>query len=366
MRRKLSLHTGIAAGLAAVVTLAACGSAEDDTAEADEAAAEEPAEDEAAAEDTAGAAGGGLDQVCADAEAEDTMEAWLNFGNPDPIVAAFREAYPDVDIEVLTILTEDGAPRIVTEASSGAQPAADVVYGGLPSLAPIITRGLIDDTIDWEANGVDPELISGASNTVRVAQVAYGVGFNTERYSADELPDTWEGFLEAEWDGKLILDPRGRPFSFLSIEWGQEETVAYVQEMVDNVNPVVLQGTTAGLLAVASGEGDILLNSKTAETAEQVEAGAPLDIKLLDYVPVEGTQLGVLAGSEQPLAAQCFVGWAASEAGSAAILDADFKANELPPAPDGAVYVEIENEEELAIADATVEDLSAIIGGETG
>jgi iron(III) transport system substrate-binding protein len=342
-----------AAGIGVVValSLAACGGGSDS-------GSDEPTK---AAKGTPQ----GIEETCAAAADEKGMEAWLNFSKPDGIIDGFKKAYPDVDVKLLTILPEDAVPRITTEAASGSQPSADVFYGGLPSLAPLDSRDLIEK-VDWESLGVNPEFISVA-DTVRVAVVAYGIGFNTEKYSAEDLPNTWDELIDPKWDGKLLLDPRGRPYSFLSVDWGQEETVAHVKELIEVTNPVVVQGTTAGLLAVAAGEGDILLNSKTAETQEQVETGAPLGIKLLDTVPVEGTQLGVLAGTEQPNAAKCFVAWVASEEGSAAIEAADFKSNELPSdVPADAKTVEVETEEQLAVSDATIEELSGIITGGEG
>jgi len=303
-----------------------------------------------------------LDELCTAAIEEETAEAWLNFGNIDPIIAAFGETYPEVDIAVLTILSEDGAPRLIAEDAAGQTPTADLVYGNLPAISPLIQRDLIASDIDWASIGVDGELVN-EFGTVRIAQVAYGLGYNTDKYSADDLPDTWEELLDPAWSGKLIIDPRGRPFSFLSQEWGQEKTVEVVQEIMDTLEPIVIQGTSAGLAALVSGEGDVLLNSKTAETAEFQADGAPVEIKLLDVIPVEGTQLGVLAKAEQPLAAQCFIGWAASEAGSAAIFEAEFKSNVLPEVPEGAIYVEIQNEDDLAAVDATIEELTQIIAG---
>ncbi len=303
-----------------------------------------------------------LDELCTAAIEEETAEAWLNFGNIDPIIEAFGEAYPEVDIAVLTILSEDGAPRLIAEDAAGQIPTADLVYGNLPAISPLIQRDLIAPDIDWASIGVDGELVN-EFGTVRIAQVAYGLGFNTEKYSADDLPDTWEELLDPAWTGKLMIDPRGRPFSFLSQEWGQEKTVEVVQEIMDTLEPIVIQGTSAGLAALVSGEGDVLLNSKTAETAEFQADGAPVEIKLLDVIPVEGTQLGVLAKAEQPLAAQCFIGWAASEDGSAAIFEAEFKSNVLPEVPEGAIYVEIQNEDDLAAVDATIEELTQIIAG---
>ncbi len=353
MQRSRRHLRAAAIGAVVAISLAACGGGSDDAGSDDKAT------------NAAKGTPQGIEETCAAAADEDGMEAWLNFSKPDGIIDGFKKAYPDVDVELLTILPEDAVPRITTEAASGSQPSADVFYGGLPSLAPLASRDLIEP-VDWESLGVNPEFISVA-DTVRVAVVAYGIGFNTEKYSAEDLPNTWDELIDPKWDGKLLLDPRGRPYSFLSVDWGQEETVAHVKELIKVTNPVVVQGTTAGLLAVAAGEGDILLNSKTAETQEQVETGAPLGIKLLDTIPVEGTQLGVVKGTEQPNAAQCFTAWVASEDGSAAILEADFKSNELPPeVPDDALTVEVETEEDLAVSDATIEELSAIITGGGG
>jgi iron(III) transport system substrate-binding protein len=347
-RRRLQ---SAAVSTAVALSLAACGG-------------DEPA-DNVASDPGGGGEPQGLEEVCAAAEEEDAMEAWLNFSNPDVVLDGFKEAYPEVDVEVLTILPEDAVPRIVTE-STGGQPTADVFYGGLPSLAPLAKRDMVAQDIDWESLDVKQEYVSPIG-TVRVAVVAYGIGYNTDKYSAEDLPDTWEGLIDPKWDGKLLLDPRGRPYSFLSVEWGQEKTVEHVKELMEVTNPVVMQGTTAGLLAVASGEGDILLNSKTAETQEQLATGAPLGIKLLDTIPVEGTQLGVVEGTEQPNAAKCFVSWVASEDGSKAIFEGDFKTNELPPeVPADANTVEVENEEDLATSDATIEELSALITGGGG
>lgn len=309
----------------------------------------------------------GLEALCAAAANEEAITAWLNFGNVDAIVADFREDYPDVDIEALTILPEDAAPRIVTETAAGNTVSPNVVYGTLASLQPLIERDVIDTSIDWEAAGVNPEFINDV-NFVRVAITAYGIGYNTETLSAADLPNTWEGLIDEEWNGRLIIDPRGRPYSFLSLEWGVEETVDHVTRLMEVTDPILLQGTTAGLIAIASGEGDVLLNSKTAETQEQIAAtGAPLAIKLLDVVPADPTWIGVTASPTvvSPNASQCFTAWLASEGGEASILEHDFKVNDLSEVlePDANV-VSTDTADAAAIVDETIEALTPIVGGE--
>lgn len=345
----------------AAMTLTACAGGADDpvdepTADGGDTAVEDGAGEEATPE--------GIEDVCAAAEDEDTLEVWSDWSNPDGIFAAFAEAYPNIDYTNLTILGEDAVPRVITESAAG-QPSVDVMYGNIGALAPAVDREIFDQDIDWESVGVLPELIrADQGNVVRVAQVAYGIGYNTDKYSEEDLPDTWEELIAPEWAGKkLMIDPRGRPFFFLATEWGQEETIDFVRRLIDETDPIQVQGTTAGFVALSSGDGEILLNGRTPEAAEQAALGAPVAIKLLDPVPLDGQYYGVVAGTESPNAARCFVAWSASEDGEAAHFEADFKANTLPEGAEGAETFTVEGEEELQLMLATTEGLTGIIAG---
>src|SRR5688500_4781486 len=79
-----------------------------------------PATDTSAAPSTAGpaspAAAAGREAVCEAAASEAPLEAWLNFGNYEPIVEDFTGAYPEIEVEAIQISPEDAVPRIVTEA----------------------------------------------------------------------------------------------------------------------------------------------------------------------------------------------------------------------------------------------------------
>lgn len=312
--------------------------------------------------DSPTAAAAGREGVCSAAASEAPLELWLNFGNYEPIVEDFTTAYPEIQVEAIQISPEDAVPRIVTEAAAGQAITPDVQYGNIGSLAPLIERDLIEP-VDWTSLGVAEDLVNDA-DLVRVAITAYGVGYNTTTHTADDMPDTWEGFIDPAWGpNKLLLDPRGRPFSFLSLEWGTEQTVDYVQRLIATTDPIVFSGTTAGLVALAAGEAEVLLNSKTAETEEQQLAGAPVEIKLMDIVPVEGTQLLVTKDSTSPNAAKCFVAWAASDEGSASILEHDFKTNDIESeAQPGSINLTTDSAEAAEIVDETITQLQEIIG----
>jgi iron(III) transport system substrate-binding protein len=194
---------------------------------------------------------------------------------------------------------------------------------------------------------------------VRVQRVAIGLGYNTDSTKAEDLPNTWEELIDAKWAGQVIVDPRGRPFDSLGLEWGKEKTIDYVNRLKATDQPLVIEGGTAGLVAVAGGEAAITTGGRSAETLEQQAEGAPIDIKYLDVIPTLDNYHVPLVGSAHPNAAACFIGWMASE-GQDLFNQVEFKSNDaIPPqAPAGAKVLTIESPEQ---ADQ-VKELSTEIG----
>lgn len=271
-------------------------------------------------------------------------------------MAAFNAAYPDIQIESTQLRPDDSAQRVLTEASVG-RVSADLIYGGLDVFQPVLGGNLINQTIDWAALGAADDIVN--SGMVRIYRVAGGLGYNTDNYTADEIPSTWEELIDAEWNGQVIVDPRGRPFDQLSLSWGEEATLDYVNRLKTTVNPIVIEGGTAGMVAVASGEYAITTGGRSAETLEQQAEDAPIDIKYLDIIPTLDAYHAVLNDATHPNAAACWVGWIAT-AGKQIHDESEFKSNETVPssAPAGAEVLAIDTPEK---ADA-VGAMSDLIG----
>jgi iron(III) transport system substrate-binding protein len=220
--------------------------------------------------------------------------------------------------------------------------------GGLDVFKPLLDDGVITNDVDWAALGV-PEDVIHETNIVRIHRIALGLGYNTDNLSAEELPATWEELIDEKWAGRVIVDPRGRPFDSISLAegWGPDKTLDYVQRLKDIVQPLVIEGGTAGLVAVAGGEADITTGGRSAETLEQQAEGAPLEIHYLDVVSTIDNYNAVLTEAAHPNAARCFVGWFATE-GQELYNEVEFKTNEAVPeaAPEGAEVVVIESPED--------------------
>ena len=155
-----------------------------------------------------------------------------------------------------------------------------------------------------------------------------------------------------------MVDPRGVPFNRLAPVWGEQKTIDYVTRLVQTVQPIVIEGGTAGMNAVVSGEA-VMSAGGRADSALQMQP-APIAIKYLDLIATYDGYNAVLKGAKHPNAAMCFIGWIATE-GAETYLKAESKFNDtIPPeAPAGAQTVAVETPEDAAL----VGDVGGKLGG---
>jgi len=308
------------------------------------------------------ATGAALEDTCAKGADEGKLVEWNNHSDEfTKVIDAFNEKYPDIEVENLTLSPDEAAQRILTEASAGRPPTPDVAAGGLDVFKPLLDQNIIATDIDWPSLGVPQDVIHKDANLVRIHRIATGIGYNTDKVQAGDLPNTWEELVDAKWKGRVIVDPRGRPFDQISLAegWGKDKTLDYVNRLKTTVAPLVIEGGTAGLVAVAGGEADITTGARSAETLEQKAKNAPIEIKYLDVVTTIDNYNTVMAKAAHSNAARCYIGWFASE-GQAVYNEVEFKTNDTVPtaAPQGAKVVTIESPED---ADA-VKDIGKEIG----
>ena len=190
MNLKKPLAFLLAAGL--TLGLAACGGGN--------APAETPAgESNAPVEETSGGGSVSLDLWAFNIGGFTDAAAW------EPIVAAFQEANPGVDITVTPINYQDGDQKLTTAITSGNAP--DIIFEGPERIVGNYAReGLMVDLSDlWEAGGADiAEGISSVSQLdgtyymYPLSAAAHCMAINYEAFEAagalqyiDEETRTW-------------------------------------------------------------------------------------------------------------------------------------------------------------------------------
>jgi iron(III) transport system substrate-binding protein len=307
-------------------------------------------------------AGDALASVCAAGAEEGTFIEW---GGEEPettqlLFDRFAAIWPGITPEFLSIRPSDAAQRIATEHAAG-QLNVDLFSSEPATLVDLVERGIVDAEIDWESLGVPPDLVT-TQNALRFSRSGAGLVYNTGLVDPADLPSTWEELIDPKWEGQVVVDPRGRPWDAISLEWGRDQTIDYVQRLKETVKPLIIEGTTTGMVAVGSGEALITTNGKSKETLEQQAAGAPLEIKYLDVTPADDGIIAKVAEGPHPNASACYAAWLTGPDGQAALSEIALSSNlsELPGVPEGAVTIVIENDEQATAVDEVASELAAI------
>jgi iron(III) transport system substrate-binding protein len=188
-----------------------------------------------------------------------------------------------------------------------------------------------------------------------------GLAYNTTLVDPNELPDNWLDLSNAKWKGVLSIDSNGSPWSLVSPAWGHDETIAYVDGLIAQVDPVVIGGSTNGLLSLTAGETS--LRPAQFEAVEEIKAdGAPVEWAALDPVIMDRTPWWMLAGSEHPNAARLFMIWQATSEEAQAVARQFYASNAgtsiIPNLPAGIPIVQASTPEEFATVTAVATELT--------
>lgn len=318
---------------------------------------------------SSGGASAGLAAACTAAESEGQLN-FRDTTDPDVFakeVAGFEQKYPKIKVNFGSQRPQDSVQSVVAEVQAGHALDVDAISIDFPSAGPLIQQNLIA-TVDWPSLGV-PEsdvLTDQTAQFVRTQRTILGLGYNTTKLKASDLPDTWDQLIDSKWAGKIIVDPRGEYLSGLGIAWGEQKALDWYTNFMKTDKPMVVKGATASLQKVISGEAELTTSSHDAEILEQQAKGAPVDIKYLDVVPTQDHYAIILKGAQHPNAAKCFLGWWISpDGGQAAQLKYEFKGNETEPkgVPATAKLGAINSPDDAALQTKVASEFSKLTGG---
>jgi ABC-type Fe3+ transport system substrate-binding protein len=272
------------------------------------------------------------------------------------IFAAFAAKYPGIQITETQINPNDAPQKLLTEKAAGQAPP-DLFQGQFQFNGPL--GGLIDTDPGWTQYGV-PESAVRPDGGVMTLFSPYVLAFNTQQIQKADLPTSWDGLADAKYAGKLSVDPRAFPFSLLAPKLGDDVVLALVQKLKDQVNPKIVQGSTAGLTGLTAGE--FALRPALLEDVKVQQAkGAPIDFVVLDPAPVQITAWYLPVGAAHPNAAKLYASWFAT-AGMDRTYQQGFKRNSPPDGIPAETFFAPSTTEDFAKISAVTPKISAIWG----
>ncbi len=181
--------------------------------------------------------------------------------DPDPLesgVAMFREAYPDIDVEYISVPTGELIQRIIAESEN---PQGDVLWGGgadtlagYPDIfAPYVCA---NDSVIADAYKDKDDKWIGESPLPMVFI------YNKTLINEADVPTTWEGLTDPALKGKIAYASPAKSGSaytqlctmLFSQDGDLDKGWELVDKFIDNLDGKVQDGSSACHKLVASGE----------------------------------------------------------------------------------------------------------------
>lgn len=250
-----------------------------------------------------------------------------------PVIDMFTEA---TGIKV-DVRYGNSAEMLLLLQEEGENTPADLYYSqGAGFLGTLAAEGrlmtLDDDIADVL---VDPALASPSGDWVGLTGRARTVVYNTERLTDADLPTSFAGFTEPEWQGRIGWAPTNASFqdhvTALRYLLGEDGATEWLEGIMAN-NPISYEGNGAILEAVAAGEVDVGFVNHYYLYQNLVEDP---DFPVANHFYTDGDPgalvniagIGVLSTTDAPSAAEELVKYLLSEPAQAYFADTNY---ELP------------------------------------
>jgi iron(III) transport system substrate-binding protein len=131
----------------------------------------------------------------------------------------------------------------------------------------------------------------------------------------DELPATYEGFLDPKWNGRIGLEATDQEWvAGLSKRWGEERALRFVRSLAA-MKPDVRKGHVLLSEMVAAGDVPVSLTNYASNADSMKRKGKPIDWKPVEPVIGRPQALGLAASAPHPNAALLFADFLLSPEG---------------------------------------------------
>jgi iron(III) transport system substrate-binding protein len=230
-----------------------------------------------------------------------------------PLAEAFEKKY-GVKVELWRALSEKVQQRVIAEAQARRY-AVDVVETNGPEMESIAQEKILAEVYspylaDLPAGGIP------AHRTWYPDRLNFFVvGYNTQKVKREELPKTYEGFLDPKWKGRIGIEATDSEWmAALVKQWGEAKGMDYFRKLAA-MKPDMRKGHVLIAQLVATGEVAVCLSCYNANIESLKKKGAPIDLAPVQPVIARPQGIGIARDAPHPAAALLFVDYVLSPEG---------------------------------------------------
>lgn len=221
-----------------------------------------------------------------------------------PLVEAFEKKY-GIKVQMWRGLSDGVVQRAVSEAR-GKRHAVDVIETNGPEMESLAREQLLSPFHSPYLADIPPAVIPKHGLWVPDRLNFFVVAFNPTKTRREELPKTYEGFLDPKWKGRVTLEATDAEWmGGLVKTWGETRGMNFFRKLAE-MKPDVRKGHVLLVQLIASGEVDVGLSAYYANADSFKRRGAPVDWAPVEPVLARPQGIGVMRNAPHPHAGLLF------------------------------------------------------------
>lgn len=221
-----------------------------------------------------------------------------------PLVEAFEKKY-GVKVQMWRGLSDGVVQRAVSEAR-GKRHAVDVIETNGPEMESLAREQLLAPFHSPHLADIPLAILPKHGLWIPDRLNFFVVAYNPRKIKREDLPRTYEGFLDPKWKGRIAIEATDAEWMGGVVRnWGEVRGMNFFRKLGE-MKPDVRKGHVLLVQLIASGEVDVGLTAYYANAESFKRRGAPVDWAPVEPVIARPQGIGVARNAPHPNAALLF------------------------------------------------------------
>lgn len=245
-------------------------------------------------------------RVLEKAKQEGTVSVYTSLAPTEaaPLVAAFEKKY-GIKVQMWRGLSSGVLQRVLSEARGNLH-AVDVVETNGPEMEALAREQIVAEFHSPYLADVPPALLPKHGQWIPDRLNIFVVAYNPRKVRAEDLPKTYEGFLDPKWKGRIALEATDTEWMGGVVKtWGEARGMSFFRKLAE-MKPDMRKGHILLVQLISAGEVDVGLTAYYANVASAKRRGAPVDWAPVEPVIARPQGIGVARHAPHPHAALLF------------------------------------------------------------
>jgi len=221
-----------------------------------------------------------------------------------PLVEAF-EKKTGVKVQMWRGLSDGVVQRALAEAR-GKRHAVDVIETNGPEMESLAREQILAEFHTPHLADIPPAVVPRHGLWIPDRLNFFVVAYNAKKFKPEDLPKTYEGFLDPKWKGRIALEATDAEWMGGVVKtWGEARGMGFMKKLAE-MKPDMRKGHVLLVQLIASGEVDVGLTAYQANAESAKKRGAPVDWAAVEPVIARPQGIGVARQAPHPHAALLF------------------------------------------------------------